>query len=564
MKDKIENKNSMKIKFSSSVDHLVEINSSFDKGVLKIAYWGGNRNRTYISKQRFEDAIPTMFNCPIVCNYNRETDSIGEHDIDIVHDDNGNMKIVNITQPVGVVPESANYWWETVEEDDGKTHEYLCTEVLVWKRQEAYEKIKENKITDESMEIKIISGRSEKDGYYHIDKFEFQAFCLLESAAPCFESASVELFSYNEFTEQYELMMEDFKNNFKSISSSNEVNINSLDSDEILTKGGMSTMDKIELLKKYNLTAEELDFSIDEMSCEELEVKLKEKFAEGDKGADGKDTTDTIDEPENNVDNPDEDGDNTENGEEGTENDGENDNADEPDEPENDDDNNDGEDEDGETEQFNLTISQTKEAIYEALRAVKFVDPDWGECQRYWYVDADIETLEVYCHDEMDWKLYGFKFSFNGDNVVIDFESKKRKKFAIVDFEEGEQESNFSLSDAVAEIKSKYREKSNELEKIQKEIGELREFKKAKDADEKEEVLSQFKELEGIDAFEELKSNYSDMSINEIEDRCYSIIGRLKKSKNNYSLQDKKSVRISVESNQYKDEPYNGLFIQYK
>ena len=41
------------------------------------------------------------------------------------------------------------------------------------------------------------------------------------------------------------------------------------------------------------------------------------------------------------------------------------------------------------------------------------------------------------------WKLYGFGFYMNGDSVVVDFGSKKRMKFAIVDFDEGEQDMPF-------------------------------------------------------------------------------------------------------------------------
>ena len=87
-----------------------------------------------------------------------------------------------MTQPVGVIPESANYWWETYE-DKNVSREYLCVDALIWKRQEAYQKIKDNVVTDESMEIKVLDGRM-KDGVYVIDAFEFLAFCLLESAEP--------------------------------------------------------------------------------------------------------------------------------------------------------------------------------------------------------------------------------------------------------------------------------------------------------------------------------------------------------------------------------------------
>ena len=112
------------IVYKSSIYKLENINSSFDRGILRVAYAGKNRNKSCIDKETFEKCINSIYNCPIVCNYNRETNSIGSHDSEIVSDGNG-MRIVNLTQPVGVVPESANYWWENVEEDNGEVNEYL-------------------------------------------------------------------------------------------------------------------------------------------------------------------------------------------------------------------------------------------------------------------------------------------------------------------------------------------------------------------------------------------------------------------------------------------------------
>ena len=101
--------NQLKLTYSSSVEQLCTVNSSFDAGVLKVAYVGKNRNGSSISKEAFERSIHTIYNCPIVCNYDREGDAIGSHDMEVVQK-NGEVRLVNLTQPVGVIPESANYW----------------------------------------------------------------------------------------------------------------------------------------------------------------------------------------------------------------------------------------------------------------------------------------------------------------------------------------------------------------------------------------------------------------------------------------------------------------------
>ena len=198
----------MRIVFSSGITSLTERNTSFDSGILRVCYTGKNRNNSFISKETFERCMPSIYNCPIVCRYDREEDIIGSHDMELVTSDDGSMRIVNVTQPVGVVPESAKYWWEEIEDGSG-VHEYLCVNVLLWKRQEAYKKIKEDGITDESMEISVKEGRM-VDGVYVIDRFEFTAFCLLGTAEPCYESASLEMFSCSDFKQQLADMMQEF------------------------------------------------------------------------------------------------------------------------------------------------------------------------------------------------------------------------------------------------------------------------------------------------------------------------------------------------------------------
>ena len=509
----------MKITYSSSVEKLCEVNSSFDAGVLKVAYVGKNRNGSSISKEAFERSLPTIYNCPIVCNYNREFDEIGSHDVEIVMKD-GVAKIVNITTPVGVIPESANSWWECFEDDSG-VHEYLCVEALIWKRQEAYEKIKNNVITDESMEIRVKSGRME-DGVYVIDSFEFLAFCLLEAAEPCYESASLAMFGMDTFKKMYAEMMEEFKENFKKVNASVEVDIHLQNPME----GGKEHLEhKMELLTKFGLSVDQLDFDIEAMSVEELEAELNARFG----------SEDHSDAPEDN--------------------------------------------------QFALSGEQFREELLGALCAEK-VKTEWGEMCRYMYCDYDSDAMEVFCYDMEDWKLYGFAYSMNGDNVVVDFESKKRKKFSIVDFDEGDaelsykamfdvvveasvsakaSELNAEFEAAKTELEEKYNAASDTINSMNIELNELRQYKQeqldSKRAADEDAVFAMFADLNGIEAFEALKSDCSELSIEELEDKCFAIRGR--NATQTFSAQKQKSPRLPVEKNKFEGEPYGGLFLQF-
>ena len=361
----------LNLTFASSLTDLCEANSSFDSGVLRIAYPGTNRNGSNISKATFEKCMKTMYNCPVVCNYDRESDSLGGHDVELVCDSDGNMRLVNMTQPVGVIPENANVYWDTVEEDDGTVREYLCAEVLLWKRQEAYQKIKRDGICAQSMEINVKSGKR-IDGIYYIYDFEFTAFALI-SVTPCFESASL-TFAKENFKQMFSEMMHELKENYTSVNSSPTED----DNKKYSTEGGNIALEKNELIAKYNVDVKTLDFSIDDFTVEELEEKFKALNNSANK-------------------------DNQDN------------------------------------DNFALT-SNVVEEICNSLSAEK-VQREWGECSRYSFVDCDLEAMEVYCWDRNDWLLYGFGYKLNGDSVVIDFESKKRKKYTIVDFDEGEQPS---------------------------------------------------------------------------------------------------------------------------
>lgn len=490
--------------FDSSLASLCDVNSSFDSGILQVAYTNQNRNGSFISKETFERCIKTIYNCPIVCNYNRETDSIGSHDMELVRNDNGDMYIANITTPVGMVPESAKYFWKNVEEDDGSVHEYLCVEVLLWKRQEAYRKIKRDGITSESMEISIKDGKT-VDGVYIINDFEFTAFCLLGSAEPCYESASLEVFSINGFKEQLAEMMQEFKETFTLVAPAKAV-------DDIhpqnYSEGGEKALeDKKALMAQYGLTEDMLDFQLNDFSEDELREKF-EAIVENQK-----------------------------------------------------------------KEKFALA-EQFKEELIEAL-SVEKVETCFGEMSRYWYTDYDAEAMEVYCYDYEDWKLYGFSYSMNGDKVSIDFGCKTRKKYSIVDFDEGEQPSVFAaIYSKVAEQYSandkqwaeKYQTASEEVASMNEEVNTLRKFKADTEAaiakGERDEVFAKFEDLVGIDAFEALKEDCMKYDADSIEEKCYAIRGRNgTQAKFNY---EPKAPKLKIEKTDNSTEPYGGLFTKYK
>lgn len=485
--------------YTSSISNICENNSSFDSAKIRVAYPGLNRNGSYISKETFEKCIKSIYNVPVVCNYNREDDSLGGHDIELIKSDKG-IKLVNITQPVGVVPESAEYSWETVAEEDGTIHEYLCTDVLLWKRQEAYKKIKEDGITAQSMEITVIDD-SDVDGIWHINDFEFTALCLI-GVEPCFESAAL-VFNKKEFSEEFSMMLQELKKEVnKTIDTSFEVD-NTKDND---TEGGCNTLENI-----TNVDGEDVNATnIEEVTTED----------------------DAFDETDNSS--------------------------------------------------FELN-SNIVNSLRDSIGSIT-IEKEWGKCNKYWYVDYDSATSEVYCEDTEDWNLYGFKFSMDGDNAVVDFDTKKRKKYQIVDFNEGDADVSavsgqifakmsevvLASMDDASSINEKYTAMSAELDSTKLEVNSLREFKANIQREEMNakivELFSTFEDLDGIEVYESLKSECSEdcfkYELSDLEDKCYSIRGRNMKQDAKFSAKaitpkiviDKKDAEKSET-----DAPYGGF-----
>lgn len=512
----------LNLTFASSLSGLCEVNSSFDSGILRIAYPGQNRNGSSISKAAFEKCIHTIYNCPIVTNYDRDTNTLGGHDMEVVRDNDGNIKVVNLTTPVGVIPESAKWFWSEAEDDDGEIREYLCVEALLWKRQEAYQKIKNDGVTEQSMEISVKSGEL-INGIYHIYDFEFTAFALI-GCTPCFQGAALEVFSKVDFKQQLTDMMRELKDYYCKIEALTKV----CDKDLFSVEGGKVLDEKINLAKEYGVDIDSLDFSIEEYSLEELKAKFEEM------------STPTQNEPAQDdvvvVDS--------------------------------------GVDTDNEPKSDNFELNgNITESIMRALDEFK-IQRDWGETYRYCFVDFDLENCEVYCWDTEDWLLYGFTYENNGDNVVIDIDSKKRKKFAIVNFDEGEQPSPIAgvftqMNDIIsgyAEREIEYKAESEKFANMETELNALRQFKTETEENiaqkERDELFSRFSDLFGDESFEALKENCKKYDLETLEDKCFAIRGR-KSSVAKFTLENVVKTKIDKRESDLRDEPYGDLFVKY-
>lgn len=283
----------------------------------------------------------------------------------------------------------------------------------------------------------------------------------------------------------------------------------------------MDLDEKLNLAAEYNIDVDSLEFSLEDYSVEELKEKFEAMQAQPEAVAD-----DVDQEPEV--------------------------------EPEID---------------FALD-SQFREELFRSLES-EMVDTCFGQIPRYSYFDHDCMASEVYAYDFNDWNLYGFAFAVDGDNVIIDFESKKRMKLAVVEYDDGEQVSPFGAMfakvsqchmDEISVLTQGAQEAANQISEMESELNELREFKMNAENEAMEfarnELFAKFEDLVGIEAFDELRADCDQYSIDELEEKCYAIRGRNAKVAK-FSVEPKSTKLLIEDTQENDDEPYGGLFATY-
>lgn len=209
-----------------------QLNNQFALVDILLCYHGRNRNRTAMSREVIEAALPSLYGIPIVGEYiylDDGSQDFGSHGGKIILSDKG-IKFEDTTKPYGFITKDAvdNAKWVTIIEKDGiQNHEYLELKgCIVW--QKRYEEV--SALLDEnygqSMEIEISSGEYDSEDYFNIKEFTFSAACILGSnpdgtdVIPCFESACIgRHYELDSFKKEFSLMLDEYK---KSINEPNK------------------------------------------------------------------------------------------------------------------------------------------------------------------------------------------------------------------------------------------------------------------------------------------------------------------------------------------------------
>jgi hypothetical protein len=237
--------------------------------------------------------------------------------------------------------------------------------------------------------------------------------------------------------------------------------------------------------------------------------------------------------------------------------------------------------------QFSLTSEQLRRELSIAVSQEKIKD-EWDyEWSHYWYVDND-ETNVIASDVQDHYRLVSFTYSMNGDNPVIDFDTRKRMKVQYVPMEDGE-EGNFSLmpveaAEYQAQLKVKSAEAKFTEEKqslnaqiedaksaytvLEQETQTLREYAQQKQTEEinrqKEELFAKYSSAQFTeDEIAEIKAQSDNMSIEELENSFVILAGKKVLAGKFSVVKESKALRIPVNDNQPEVKPYGGLVEKY-
>ena len=226
------NKETLFASFESKAQFTLEendgdvVNPSFHMGSARIFAIDSVANNVKFSQESTMNALPTLKNIPIVALYKDDEQNFGDHEI--IRDVDG---IRYGTYPIGMIPESAEQWIEEVQTEEG-TKQYLCSDILLWKRQKKeFQLIKSQGTFSVSMEVGMVDYEFSSNKVCNVNSFYFTAIAVLGNGVkPAFKDACINFTKVGVFQD----MMLDLKEYMQQFEGGNSMGANQI-ADEPIT-----------------------------------------------------------------------------------------------------------------------------------------------------------------------------------------------------------------------------------------------------------------------------------------------------------------------------------------
>ena len=226
------NKETLFASFESKAQFTLEendgdvVNPSFHMGSARIFAIDSVANNVKFSQESTINALPTLKNIPIVALYKDDEQNFGDHEI--IRDVDG---IRYGTYPIGMIPESAEQWIEEVQTEEG-TKQYLCSDILLWKRQKKeFQLIKSQGTFSVSMEVGMVDYEFNANKVCNVNEFYFTAIAVLGNGVkPAFKEACLNFHKIGVFQD----MMLDLREYMQQFEGGNSMGANQI-ADEPIT-----------------------------------------------------------------------------------------------------------------------------------------------------------------------------------------------------------------------------------------------------------------------------------------------------------------------------------------
>lgn len=293
-----------------SEDSVDENHRGMKKVKIKIFHTGVNRNKSRVSKEAAERAMKTIPDRPVLAAIHQLDDGSWDfegHEMKTVrNEETGEDETVYIESQVGSFSSEPAFW----EHDDKLDKDFVCAYAYIAEDYTRTTSILEEKNgTKNSCELVIEElSYDAKEKVLDLDDFYLNASTFLGSRdvngekqeiAEGMEGSRADIV---DFSEAHNSVLIDLQTRLSNIESKLEkVCFNN--NTQINQKGGNDLVKFEELLKKYNVTVDDITFDYEGLSDEELEQKFAETFdddggAASDDGTGDAGTTDGNSDPE--------------------------------------------------------------------------------------------------------------------------------------------------------------------------------------------------------------------------------------------------------------------------
>lgn len=515
----------LKVPTSFEIDNSIDENH---RGMMRLKFrifhTGLNRNKSYVSRESAEKAMNTIADRPVLAAIHQLDDGTWDfegHEMEIVKDDKGNEELKYIESQVGSFSSEPAFW----EHDDKLNKDYVCAYAYISEEYtKACEIIRSKQGSKNSCELFIDElSYNAKEKYLELNDFYVNASTLLGSRDDGTEiqegmegsRADIADFSVKNNSIKFDKdkkLIELLENLNKTLSNFN--NKEQFSAQQIPSKegGNEEEMNKFEeLLKKYNISVEDVTFEYSELSDEELEAKFKETFEDDSTEPSG-------DEGETDDTNDDESTSEPEEGETSDES------ASEPEE----------QTFEKMVRSFEISHEDIRYALYNLLGSYESTDDDW------YYITSVYDTYFVYENWRGD-KIYGQKYTKENDNVAFDGERYTLHKEYLTDSEYAE----------INDMRSNYAAIKEELSKYQN--AEIHAQKEAIVSDEKYSVLTE-KDEDGNfknEAYAKLVSEMDNYSLTDLEKELKSVFADYITSGGQFSFNGKPEEKPVVSQKKF-------------